>query len=99
MVNQDHGVTVRDQVVHDPVQTDDVGRVQSDGGFVQDIQDSCGAVSDSPGKLHPLALSGGQGGRCAVQSKVAESQIQEALCHGPEGFTDAFCHRAHLFRE
>ena len=61
MINQQDGITVPDQVVHYPVQPDNIGRVQSDGRLIENIQNAGCPVPDRPGQLHPLPLSGGQG--------------------------------------
>ena len=99
MIHEDDGVAVRDQVMHDACESDDVGGVKPDGGLVQYVQDSCGAVAHCAGELHPLAFSGGQGGGGAVQRQIPESQIQETFRHCLEGGADTLCHRAHLFRQ
>ena len=99
MVHKDHGVAIRDQIPHDAGQSYDVGRVQTDGWLIQHVQNAGCPVAYSAGQLHPLPFAGGEGGGCTVQSQIAESQIEEALCRSLERFADAFCHGAHLFRK
>ena len=59
VVHQNDGVSVGNQVFHHTVQPHNIGRVQTDGRFIQHIQHPGGAVSNCPGQLHSLPLSGG----------------------------------------
>ena len=72
VIHQYHRVTVLDQIVHDAGQAHDVGRVQADGRLVQHVEHAGGAVADRAGQLHALALTGGEGGRGAVQGEVIQ---------------------------
>ena len=62
VIYKQHGVAVGDQIVHHTEQPLHIGRVQTDGRFVQHIQHAGGAVAHGPCQLHPLALAGGQRG-------------------------------------
>ena len=96
MIHQYHRVTVLDQIVHDAGQAHDVGRVQADGRLVQHVEHAGGAVADRAGQLHALALTGGEGGRGAVQGEVIQPQVHQAAGCGAEGLADALGHGAHF---
>ena len=81
MVDHDDGVPILDELADDVQDAVDVGGVQADGGFVQDVEDAGRAVADSAGQLHPLALAVGQGGGGAVEREVGQAQVGQAL-HG-----------------
>ena len=97
MVDQQHRIPVRHQVAYHAVQSHDVGRMQPDGGLVKHIQHTGRPVAYRPGKLHPLPLSGREGGRSPVERQVAESQVHQPHGRRPERFADAPGHRLHLF--
>ena len=99
VVHQYDGIAVCYEVVHDSFQPFDVGGMQSDGGLVQHVEHPGGAVADSTGQLHPLALPGGEGGGSAVQGKVAKAQVHEPPGGDVEGLADTLCHGAHLLRQ
>ena len=61
VVVDDHdGISVCRQVVHHPCKAFQVIGMQANRGFVQDIEHTGRPVTDSPGQLYPLTLSGGQ---------------------------------------
>ena len=99
VIHQDHRVPVLHQIIHDRDETVDIGGVQPDGRLVQDVQDSRGAVADRTCKLHPLPLSCGERGGCAVQGKVSQAEIQQSPRCDHEGFTDGLRHGTHLLRK
>ena len=99
MVHQNDGVPVCDQIVHDPGQPHNVRGVQTDGGLIQHIQDAGGAVADSTGQLHSLALAGGERRRCAVKRQVAQAQIHQPLGGALKRLANTLGHRAHVFRQ
>ena len=99
MIHQQHGVTVPDQIVHDAVQSDDIGRMQSDGRLIQHVQDARRAVPDRPRQLHPLPLPGGKRGRRSVQREVGQAQIHEPGRRLQIGFADVPGHGTHLLGE
>ena len=99
VIHQQDGVPVRHQIVHHAGESHNVGRVQTDGGLVQHIQDAGGAVSDRAGKLHPLALARGKSGRRPVKREIRKAQIHQALGDQMEGGADALRHGAHLHRQ
>ena len=79
VVDDEHGVAVRDEIPHDAQEAVHVGGVEADAGLVQDVEDAGGAVAHGPGELDALALAGGQGGRGAVQGEVAQAELEQAL--------------------
>lgn len=40
VINQQDGIAIGDQIAHDADQADDIGRMQSDGRFIQNIQNA-----------------------------------------------------------
>src|SRR5690606_35583406 len=70
VVDEDHGVAVSKQVVHDAEQTLDVRGVQADRRLVEHVEDPGRAVTDGAGELDALALAGGKRGAGAVQGDV-----------------------------
>ena len=99
MVDQDHRIAVRDQIVHHPFQSDDVGRMQSDRGFVQHIQDPGRAVAHRPRQLHPLPFPGRQSRGRPVQRQIPQSEFFQPSRHLQERFADAPRHRPHFLRQ
>ena len=67
MVDQQNGISVPYQVVHDTVQADDICRMQTDGRFIQNVQNPRCPVAHCAGKLHALPLTRGQGGGRSVR--------------------------------
>ena len=99
VVNQNNGVPVSNQILHQAGKPGDVGRMQADRRFVQNIQHSGGAVTYRTGQLHPLPLSGRQGGGRPVQSQISQTELHQPLGGGAEGVADAFRQGAHLRRQ
>ena len=99
MIDEQDGVAVRHQVVHDAVQAHDVRRVQTDGRLVEDVQHARRPVPHRAGKLHPLALPRGERGGRPVEGQVGEPQVPQAPCHGVERLADAVRHGPHLLRQ
>ena len=99
MVYQNHGISIGNQVLHDAGKPHNVGGMQADGRFVQHVEHAGGPVPHGPRQLHPLPLSGGEGGGGAIKGQIAQAQIHEPLCYGLEGFADALRHGTHFFRE
>ena len=98
MIDQENGIAVRDQIMHDTIQTHDVGRVQPDRRLVQHIEDARCPVANGSCQLHSLSFPGGKCRRSPVQCKVGEPQIHEPPSGCLVRFTDALCHRFHLIR-
>ena len=97
MVNNYDGVSVCQQVVHDPCKALEVKRMETDRRFIKDIEYTCGTVPYCPGQLHPLPFSCGQRGPRPVKGKVSQTQVHQPLGNIQEGLTDAFSHGAHFF--
>ena len=57
MVDKDNRVAVGDQILHHGQKSLDIARVQTDGGFVQNIEDTGGAVAYSARQLHALTFA------------------------------------------
>ena len=73
MIDQNDGVSICDEIVHHTGKPHNIGGMQTDGGFVQYIENAGGAVADGTGKLHPLALSGGECGCRTVKRQIAKA--------------------------
>ena len=73
--------------------------MQTDGGLIQHIQDAGGAVADSTGQLHSLALASGERRRCAVKRQVAQAQIHQPLGGALKRLANTLGHRTHVFRQ
>ena len=99
VVDQHDGIAVGNEVAHHAGQTDDIGGVKADGGFVQHIEDAGGAVAHGARKLHALAFPGGERGGGAVERQIAKAQFHQSLCHRLEGSADALRHGAHGLRQ
>ena len=99
VVHEDHGVSVRNKIVHHAGQPHDVRGMQPDGRLVQHIQNAGRAVAHGAGQLHPLPLTGGERGRRAIQRQIAKPQIHQPLCRALERFADALRHGPHLLRQ
>ena len=99
MIDQQDRVSVFHKIVHDCIQTEDICRMQSDRGLIQNIQDAGSAVAHRSGKLHTLAFACRKRGGCAVQSQIAEAEIHQPFGNFKIRFTDVFGHLPHFFRE
>ena len=95
----DHGVAVRNQVVHHAAKAFEVGGMQSDGRLVEHIEHPACPVAHGPGQLHPLPLAGGEGGGGAVKGQIAYAKVEQAPGGVEERGADAFGHGSHLFRK
>src|SRR5690348_6762865 len=54
-----------------------VALVESDGGLVENIEDSAKTRADLGGETNPLAFSAGEGGGTAVEREVVEADGAE----------------------
>ena len=99
MVHQQYRISIGHQIMHDCIQSHNIGRMQTDGRFIQHIKYACSPVSHCSCQLHSLPLAGRQSGSRTIQRQIRQSQIHEPFRHRLEGFTDTFRHRAHLFRK
>ena len=81
MVDQHDGVPVAQQVADDSVEAVDVGRMQADGRFVEDVEHPGGLVAHGAGERDPLPLTGGQRGAGPTQSEIAKAEFDEPLRH------------------
>ena len=99
VIDQNHGIAVRYQIVYHTGQPHNVGGVQSDGRLVQYIENARRAVAHGAGKLHTLTLARGKRRSRTVKRQIAKSQVHQPLCCTEECFTDAFCHRTHFLRQ
>ncbi len=79
-----------------PVEAVDVGRMQADGGFVEDVEHSGGLVAHGAGELNPLPLTGGQRGTGPVQAEITQAEFDEPLRHLEQLRDDRGRHRAHV---
>ena len=66
VIYQKDGITIPDKIMHHTIQTDNISRMQTDGGLVQNIQNARCTVSHGPCKLHTLPLPSRKCGRCPV---------------------------------
>ena len=57
MIDKDYRVAVGDQIFHHGQKPLNVARMQTDGGFVQNIEDTGGAVAYSARQLHALTFA------------------------------------------
>ena len=96
MVDQYDRVSIGDQGIHDSDETFDVGRVETDGRFVEDVQYAGGPVAYGPCHLSALSFSGGQGGGGAVEGQISKTQIHQTCCCVMERLADVLCHLFHL---
>ena len=99
MVDQQNRVPVPYQVVHDTVQSDNICGMQTDGRFIQNVQNPRCPVAHCAGQLHALPLTCGQGGRRSVQCEIAKTEIHQSRCHLQIRLADVLCHRPHFFRQ
>ena len=99
MIYQHNSVAVSHQIVHHARKSFKIGRMQTDGRFIQHIQYAGGAVAHGPGQLHPLALARTEGGGCAVERKIAQAKVHQTPGCVIERLADAFGHGPHGLRE
>ena len=78
VIDEYNGVPVRHEIAHHACQPGQVGGVQADGGLVEHIEHTRGAVAHGTRQLHALPLARGEGGGGAVERKISEPQIQKA---------------------
>ena len=69
--------------------------MQTDGGLVENVEDSGRPVADCARELHPLPFSRGERGGGAVECQIPESEIKQAARRIVEGFTDVLRHCPH----
>ena len=60
MIDEDDRVAVRLQIIHDTGQPLEIIRMKANGRLIENIENTCRAVADRPGKLHTLPLTGGK---------------------------------------
>ena len=99
MIDNDDGVPIRPQIIHHTGQTLEIIRMQADGRFVENIEDTCRAVADCPCELYSLPLTGGKRRGRPVKRQISKPQIHQPLRNIHEGFADIFRHGTHLFRQ
>ena len=69
VIDEDDGVSVIDEILHDADKADDVCRMEPDGRLVQDIKNARRPVSDGAGKLHSLSLPGRESRGGTIQQR------------------------------
>ena len=99
MIYQHDRIAVGDQIVHHARKAFQIGGMQADGGLVQDVEHSGGAVADCACQLHPLALSGGKRRRSTVQRKIRKAKVHQTAGGILERLADALRHGPHGLRE
>ena len=76
MLNDDDGAAAVHEAVQKRQHGLDVGRVQSDGRFIE--HDDAAFLAQVDGELEPLALATGQGGQGLTEVEVAEPYIRQS---------------------
>ena len=99
MVYKHNRITIGDQILHNAGQSIEIGRMQADGRFVQNIEDPCRTVADRARKLHALTFAGRERGGCPVKGEISKTQLHQTPGGCLEGLTDTVRHRTHFFRE
>ena len=79
VVDDDGAVSVGDQLADNREDPVDVGGVQADRRFVEDVEDPGRAIAHRAGQLDALAFAVGQGRGGAVQRQVGQAQLDEAF--------------------
>ncbi len=98
VVDDEHGVTVSEQVADQLDEPLDVRGVHADAGLVEHVEHAGGAVADGAGELGALALPCREGGAGPVQGEIAEAEVDETLRHLQELVHEPARHRMHLGR-
>ncbi len=77
--DDDEGVALVAEAVHDADQGVDVTRMKADGGFVEDEEGVGGGRTETGGEVDAFDLAAGQGARGAVEGEVAEADLIEVV--------------------
>ena len=95
VLHHDQGVAQIPQMLQRPQQLIVVPLVQTDGGFIQNIQHAHQRRTDLGGQPDPLALAAGKGSRRPGQGQVAQSHIRQELQAGLDLLDDLLGHHGH----
>ena len=76
MLNDDDGAAAVHEAVQKRQHGLDVGRVQSDGRFIE--HDDAAFLAQVDGELEPLTLATGQSGQGLAEVEVAEPHIRQS---------------------
>ena len=98
MIDENHRVPVRDEIVHDVVQPDDIRRMKPDRRLVQNVKRARRSVAHRSRELHTLTLTRRKRPRRAVERQIRQPQLHEPPRDRLEGFDHALRHRSHLGR-
>ena len=58
VIDQNDGVAIGDQIIHDPFKAFNVGGMQTDRRFIKNVKDAGRAVADGSGQLGSLSFAG-----------------------------------------
>jgi hypothetical protein len=78
-----------------PCRPRDVRGVETDRGFVEDVEDSGGLVANRAGELDALAFAGRQGRTGPVEGEVTESEVEQPASHAEQGIDQRPGHGLH----
>ena len=99
MIDNDDGIPICTQIVHDTGQSFEIVRVQTDRRLIENIEHAGRPVADGSRELHPLTFTRRKCGSRTVKGQIAKSQIHQPLRNVHKGFADVFRHGTHLFRK
>ena len=77
VLDDDQGVSLIAEAVHDADEAVDVSRVQADGGLVEDEERAGQGGAEAGGEVDALDLAAGKGAGLAVEGKVAQPHLFE----------------------
>ena len=77
VLDDDEGVSLIAEAVHDADKAVDVAGVEADGGLVEDEKGAGEGGSEAGGEIDALDLAAGEGAGGAVEGEVAEADLVE----------------------
>ena len=82
--DDDEGVALVSQGVHDAGEAVDVAGVEADGGFVEDEEGACQGGPETGGEVDAFDFTAGEGAGGAVKGEIAEAEFLEVAEAGAD---------------
>ena len=79
MFDNDQGVSLVAEAVHDADEAVDVAGVEADGGLVEDEERAGQRRAEAGGEVDALDLAAGEGAGLAVEGEVAQAHLFEVV--------------------
>ena len=81
MVNQNYRISIRNQIVDNTIQTNNIRRMKSNWWFIKNIQNSGCTITNSTCKLHTLPFSGWKSRCSSIKRQISKSQVHKSFSY------------------